>query len=208
MSWPLRANSRPFGNEVLVDDRARHVPIRIEIDLVNLAGDLRGRTLGLADDSRMPRDDLAAGNRLDLRRRDIDDDIAAGGVGRDALQPLQTGLELREPEIGRHVQGRDRGLAVDDAGRGEAMARLKLLHGDDDGGVVFARDALAKEVAGDLKPPLQDFDLLPALAGPHHFCRDCRPTALGHDRLVSPDGGLGRLDVARGKRGQSQAPDW
>ncbi len=84
------------------------------------------------------------------------------------------------------------------------MARLKLLHGDDDSGVILARHALADEVARDLEPPLQDFDLLAALARLHGHGRDGRPAALRDDRLVSLDCGLGRLDIARGERRRSE----
>ena len=101
MSWPLRGEFAALGHEILVDDGARHVPIRIEIDLLNLAGDLRRRPLGLADHGGLAQSDFAARDRLDLRRRDIDHDVTAGGVRREALQPLQTGLKLREPGVGR-----------------------------------------------------------------------------------------------------------
>src|SRR3990170_5791451 len=69
-------------DEILMDDAARHVPIRIEIDLHDLAGNLWRRTLGLADDSRVPRDHLAAFDRLNLRGGDVDHDVTAGGAGR------------------------------------------------------------------------------------------------------------------------------
>ena len=88
------------------------------------------------------------------------------------------------------------------------MARLKLLHGDDDRGVILARHALPDEVAGDLEPPLQDFDLLAALARSHGHGRDGRPAALRHDRLVALDRGLGRLDIAGGERRRAERLDW
>ena len=39
---------------------------------------------------------------------------------------------------------------------GKSMTRLELLHGDDDRGIVFARNALADEIAGHFESPLQD----------------------------------------------------
>ena len=69
-----------FRHQILVDDGLRHIPIRIEIDLHDLAGDLRRRTLGLADHRGMAQRHLAALDGFDLRRRNVDHDITPGGV--------------------------------------------------------------------------------------------------------------------------------
>ena len=128
MSWPRCGELAGLGHEVLVDDAARHVPIGIEIDLLDLARELRRLPLELADDGGMALRDLAVLYRLDLRRGNVDHDVAAGGRGRQGLQPLQIRLKLAQADARRHVHHVDGG-AVDRASRRQRVARLEFPHG-------------------------------------------------------------------------------
>ena len=76
MFWPFRQNAFAFGS---VDDALRHIPIGIEIHLLDFAGKLRRRALRFANDSGMARDDLAAAHNFNLSGRNIHRDIDIGG---------------------------------------------------------------------------------------------------------------------------------
>ena len=89
------------------------------------------------------------------------------------------------------------------------MPRLELLHRRDDGGIVFARHALADEVARNFEPPLQDVRC-PGRVEPGFMTvagtigqPPCATIA-----LIVLDRGLGRRDVARWRASACRAPDW
>ena len=193
-----------LGYEVLVHDAARHVPIGVEVDLADLAGELGCRPVDLADHGGVALHDAAALDGFHLGRRDVDEDVAAGRRGCQALQAFQVRFELREAHGRRNVQRLDRRLRVDDAGRRQTMPQLEAFHRSHDRGVVLIGHAHADEVAADFQPLMQRHDFGATRARLHRHRRHGRPAALRNDALVFLDRGLRRRDVAGRERGRAK----
>ncbi len=149
--------------------------------------------------------DDAVLDRLDLRRRDVDHDVAALEVLGGRLQPLDIDLELGEPRVARHVEAVE-GLLAHDAVDGDAVARLEAAHRRLDIGiedVAFA--GIGVEIADDDQPPAQRHHAGVAVAEAQPLGRrHQRPAAVREDALVFADrefGGLHGRGRQRRQRG-------
>ena len=131
-------------DDVLVDDRARRGPVRIEDDLVDLRIDDRRLAVDLADDRRMAQHDAIVLDRLDLGRRNVDH-ARSDRRGRRTLTRRRTevGLKLAEADLRADVHRRIGILAEHAIGR-QAVTRLEALDRGIDIGVEGLRHAGAR----------------------------------------------------------------
>ena len=119
-----------------------------------------------------------------------------------SAQPHGVGAKLRQPRLRRNIQRAQRGL-VDHAVGMQAVADLEAAQRGVDKGIEHLRVAgIGLEVAGDRQPRAQrrhgralDAD---AELATGHF----RPAALGDDRLILRDRGLGGFGCRRRQRRQ------
>ena len=100
-------------------------PGRVEIDAGDFGGQRRRRLFGLADDHAIAPHHRVVLDRFGKRRRKIDHDIALSELEIHVFQPLERRLELPDPLLNRHVEGRERARGHG-AGSGEAMAHLEM----------------------------------------------------------------------------------
>ena len=115
-----------LGDEVLLDQRGRHRPKRIEIDLGRFRLHDRRLAVDLADAGGVMRIDDAVFDGLDGGGGNIHHDEAGPRIGRIGFQPNDIGLKLLQARFGGHVQFRERGL-VDNARLAEAVAGLEVF---------------------------------------------------------------------------------
>ena len=113
-------------DEILLDQRRRHGPERIEIDLGRLGLHDRRLAIDLADAGGVVGVDDPAFDRLDRRGRNVRDHVASSEIPAIGLQPDDIGLELLQARRGGHVEFGERCL-VDDARLAEAVAGLEAL---------------------------------------------------------------------------------
>ncbi len=116
-----------FRRDLVLDDRHRHGPGRIDVDRHDLGLHLRRMMLHVADDRRVAAYDEVVLHRVDGGRGDIDDDVARAEGKIDAGETLGARGELAEAHGGGNVE-RAQGGAGDGAGLTQAHAELKALH--------------------------------------------------------------------------------
>ena len=151
--------------DLVLGDRERHRPGRIEIDRRDVGSQRRRRLVGLADDDAVAPLDLVVGDRLGERGGNVHHDVALGEDEIHAEQPLERGFELLDPRADGDVEGAQ-GLRADAAVCLEAVAHLKTLDAFDNGVVVdFAGLLLGGHVFGDDETPAQQRDVRPARPG-------------------------------------------
>ncbi len=191
-----------FRDQVLLHDRGRHRPIRIEVDLHDLAVDFRRRTVRLADHGGVARHGDAILDRLDARGRDIRQHITRAEIASQRTQARDVDLELCEPRRRRHVERGER-LGADDAVDRDAMAGLEAPHRAFDVGIVhIVADRVRIDVAGGGQARAQRRHARMAVAEPQHADRrNLRPAATVDDRGIALDGLLGGLR-GRGRDGR------
>jgi hypothetical protein len=147
-----------LGDDLVLGDRQRHRPGRIEIDRRDGCGQRRRGLVGLADDHDIAALHLVVGNRLGERGRDVDDDIAVAEHEIHAGEPTERGFELLDALSHRHVEGRQR-LRADTTGRRQAVAQLKMLYRLDERLVVgVAAFPLGRQIFGDREAAAQQRD--------------------------------------------------
>ena len=191
-------------DQVAADDRRRHRPVGMEIDLGDLGIDDRRGPRDLADHGRMPLHHDAVLDHLDRCRRDVDHHVAFGQrLGRQHLEARQVGRELLQAHLRRHVE-RLIGRIADDAVGLDAVARLeapdrRIDVGIEDVGIVGCRRL--RQVAGNRQALAQHHDggighaeLQPLVCG-HH-----RPAAMGNDIGIFGDRRLHGADDLRRQR--------
>ena len=183
-------------NEVAPHDGDRHRPIGIEIDLDDFAVDLGRRPVRLADHRGVAADGHAVLDRLDLRRRNIADDVTVGQMAGQAAQPYQISLELREPNVARDIEPVE-ALRAHNAVHGDAVAGLEAANRRFDIGVEDIGGAGGGfEIAGDDQPLAQRHHARVAIAEPQTVRRrNFRPAAARQNSFILRDrlcGGLHR----------------
>ena len=117
-----------LGDDVLLQDRQRHRPGRVEIDRRDLRGERRRRPVDLADHRHVAPRHLAVLDRLGDGGRNVHHHVALAESEAHAVQPVERGRELAQPLADRHVERLER-LRADRAGLGQAVADLEALHG-------------------------------------------------------------------------------
>src|SRR5690606_40592970 len=93
----------------------------------------------LADHGRVTPAHLAELDGLNLRRRNIDHDIAVAEEAGHGLHPDQVGLELRQAYLGGYVEG-DEGAAADGSVWDQAVADLETAYRCIDIGIEGVRE--------------------------------------------------------------------
>ncbi len=187
-------------DQVLLDHGRRQRPHRVEGEVGDRRAQQRRRAVGLADDPRVARHHHAFLYGLHLRGGNVHQHIALGDDLGEVRQPLEIGLELREANLGRHVERRD-GALVDDAGRRQAVRRLEALHGRVEIRSKVVRIARALgEIAGAHQAPAQDANRRVRGSGLQLHVGHKREAAGRDDLLITGDGGLGRRQVRLRKR--------
>ena len=117
----VTAHLRP---DVLLHDRERHRPGRIEVDGSELGRERRRRPVGLADDGGVAPHHAAVLDRLGDRSGDVHDHVALAEGEIHVGEPVERGRELAQAPRHRDVKRRKRALP-DGAGLFEAVARLE-----------------------------------------------------------------------------------
>ena len=115
-----------MGDDLVLGDRQRHRPGRIEIDRGDGSGQRRRRLVDLADDDAIAALDFAVGDGLDEGGRNIHHDVALGEDEIHAQEPLERSFELLDAGADRHIE-RFQGLRADRAGGIEPVAQLEML---------------------------------------------------------------------------------
>ena len=113
-----------LGDDLVLDDRGRHGPGRVEIDRLNLGDGLGRGMLDVADDGDVAPRDRSALHRLDRGGGDVDHHIALAEGEHVAGHALGRGDELAEARGGGHVHRLQR-RAVDRAGLAQSVAVLE-----------------------------------------------------------------------------------
>ena len=148
--------------DLVLGDRERHRPGRIEIDGGDVGGQRRRRLVDLADDDAIAALDLVVRDRLDEGGRNVHHDVALGEDEIHAEQALDRGFELLDARADRDVEGLQ-GLRADAAGRLQPVAQLEALDAFDHGRVVERRrPPLGRHVVADDKTPAQQRHVRPA----------------------------------------------
>ena len=187
-------------DQVLAHDRHRHGPVRIEVDLDNLAVDVRRRPVRPADHGNVPLDSNVIFDGFDARGRNVHDDVARSEIGRQRLQAIDVDLELIAPRRRRHVHFIKRHF-TQNAVDGQPVTGLEPPHRLLDIGIVdVVADRIRVEVAGHLKPRAQIVDAGVPVAEPQFVdLGHDRPAAARDNVVIGLDRGLGEL---RGRRRQ------
>ena len=148
-----------MGHDLVLGDRERHRPGRIEIDRGDVGGQRRRRLVDLADDDAIAALDLAVGDRLDEGGRNVHHDVALGEDEIHAQEPLERGFELLDAVADRNIE-RFQGLRADRAGGIEPVAQLEMLDALDHGRVVgVAGFLVGGHVVGDDEALAQQRDV-------------------------------------------------
>jgi hypothetical protein len=139
-------------NQVLADDRHRHGPERVEVDLHDLAADVRRGPVRLAGNGSVARHRDAVFDRLDLGRRNVGDHDAVAEIAGKAFQPDRVGPQLRQPPLGRYIERPQRRLVHHTVGV-QPVAHLKAAHRGVDVGIEhLAVAGIELEIARDRQP--------------------------------------------------------
>ena len=150
-------------------DRRRHRPIRIEVDLDDLAVDFRRRPIRLTRDRGVARHRHAVLDRLDPRGRNVADHVAGREVSAERTQSREIDLELGEPHRRRHIE-RGQSLGANDAVDGQSMARLKAPHRGLNVRIVdIVAHRVRVDIAGGDQTRAQCGDARMAIAETEHF---------------------------------------
>ena len=115
------------GDDFFLDDRDRDRPGRIEVDDLNLGGNLRRGMLRVADDGDIVVNDAAVLDRLDRGRGQIDHDIALVERKIEPRQAIGARGELIEAFSRRNVHRLQR-RSGDDARLAQPHMRLEAFH--------------------------------------------------------------------------------
>ena len=91
-------------DQILLDQRRRHGPERVEIDLGRLGLHDRRLAVDLADAGGVMGIDDAALDRLDRGGGNIGHHIASAEIAAIGLEPNDIGLKLLQARRGRHVE--------------------------------------------------------------------------------------------------------
>src|ERR1700722_208961 len=144
--------------QILLDERRRHVPVGVEIDLRRLGLHDWRLTVHPADAGAVVRIDDPVLDRLDGSPRQVDDHIPLAKVAGIGAQADDIRLELLETGGRRHVERGER-ILVDHAAPIEAIARLESLDPSLDERIVnLSRTCDRIEVAGGDQPLAQGLD--------------------------------------------------
>ena len=113
-------------DQIFLDQRGRHGPKRIEIDLGRLGLHDWGLPVDLAHARDVMRVDDAALDGLHRGGGNIDHYKTRAEIARKGAQPDDVGLQLLQSRVGGHVEFAKSGLA-DSSGRAKPMARLEAF---------------------------------------------------------------------------------
>ncbi len=170
--------------DILLQDRQRHRPRRIEIHRRDAGGE-RGRgAVDLADHRDVAARDLAVFDRLCDRGRNVHHHVALAEGEAHAVQPVERGRELADARLHRNVERLD-GLRADRAKLRESVARLEALHGFGQHRVVgVALRDFSRQVVGDRETLAQFLDVGAGRTGRKVHLRDRGPAAAHFDRRI------------------------
>ena len=174
-------------DQVLLDDRSRDRPERIEANLVDLARQDRRLPVDFADDGNVAGHNHAVLDRLDLRAGDVHQHVAVRCL-LHRFDAIEVGLQLRKADLCRNVERIERARADDAVGR-NAVALLETLHGGKHIGVERLRIAacLPKITRGDQAPAKLDHVRIAHADLKRFVGRHARPAAARDEVLVDID---------------------
>ncbi len=200
-----------LGDDVLLHDRQRHRPGRIQVDRGDVGGERRRRPVGLADHHHVAPHHLVAVDRLGEGGRNVDHDVALTEREIHRDQAVERGRERAQPLAHRNVERGER-LRTDAAGLLETVAGLEAPHRGGDRIVVeIARGLVGGEVVGDGEPLAQQGHV--GAFRPRRQLgvrRQRRPAAAHLERGIAQhrrrDARHGALVEGRDRRGRHQGP--
>ena len=187
-------------NEIRPGDALGHMPIGHEVDVADMCSHSWRRPLDTPNDHAVSQAGPTAIDRLQLKRRHVDQDIGLGGRrgARQIAHPGDIGPELREAAFGCDIERLD-GRTVSNARRPQSMPALEALHRDRDlTGIESHRRAGGgvRQVSTCCKPARECARARVAVSRAEARAGwDSRPTALRDDRTVTI---LCRLEALQG----------